>query len=310
VTAHHCRHLLCTATVLVTLLAISQRSMAADIVSVVSSDAAPYRAAQDALARVLSSEGHLVRPVALEVLTAKGLGDLGAAAVVIAIGTPAAVWLHERKPAIPLTFCLVSGPERAGLLTPPPASGVTTDIPLSEQVQVLRQTLPGLTGVGTLYRQDDPASVQDLEAMRRALPEGVRLEAVAIDRHPTPAKAIDDLLGRRIDVVWTAPDSSIWNEATVRSLLLTALRRRVPVFGFSTPFVRAGALVGVGLDPAQQGTQAGNLVLDLLAGRGVNGQIIAPRFEISLNLVVAQKLAITIPRELQERATHLFGGAR
>jgi ABC-type uncharacterized transport system substrate-binding protein len=262
------------------------------------------------LTRALSSKGHLVRPVALEVLTAKGLRELEAATVVVAIGTPAAVWLHERKPSVPLAFCLVSSPERAGLLTPPPASGVTTDIPLAEQVQVLRQTLPDLGTVGTLYRQDDPGSVVDLEAMRRALPDGVRLEAVATDRHPTPAKAIDDLLGRRIDVVWTTPDSAIWNEATVRSLLLTALRRRVPVFGFSTPFVRAGALVGVGLDPAQQGTQAGNLVLDLLDGRGVHAQIVAPRFEISLNLVVAQKLAITIPKELQERATHLFGAAR
>lgn len=283
---------------------------AVEIVSVVSSDAAPYRAAHEALVRRLVQDGHRVRAVGMEHLVTNGLSALGSPACVVAIGSPAAIWLHGQKPATPLTYCLVGNPERAGLLTPPMASGVTTDIPLADQVALLRETLPAARTIGVLYRESDADSRQLTALLRTRLPEGVELQAVAIDQHPTPAAAIDALLTRHIDLVWTSPDSTIWNEATVRSLLLTALRRKIPVFGFSTAFVRAGALVGVGLDPADQGSQAGTLVIDLLAGKTTPGQVVIPTYQICLNLVVAQKLSLTLPTPLQERATQIFGGER
>lgn len=237
-----------------------------------------------------------------------GIGVLGKPAGVIAIGSPAAIWLHDHKPPMPLIFCLVSHPERNGLQNPPAAMGVSTDVPLAEQFSLIREALPNAVSVGLLYRQGDADSMQDLAAVRQALPAPLRLDPIAIDMESTPAAAIDTLLSRDIDVVWTSPDASIWNEATVRSLLLTALRRKIPVFGYSAPFVRAGALLGIGLDPATQGTQSGELVLNLLAGKNVG--VVAPRFDLCLNLVVAQKLGITLPKSQQERAKQIFGGGR
>ncbi len=227
------------------LLAALVTTTAAEVVSVISSDAAPYRAAHEALVQRLSLDGHRVRTVSMAVLATDGLAALGEPACVVAIGSPAAVWLHEKKPVTPLLFCLVSHPERAGLLAPPAALGVSTDVPLADQVALLRETLPEAKTIGLLFRQDHLDSKQQVDALSAVLPAGMTLESVAIDQHASPAAAIDALLTRRIDVVWTSPDSSIYNEATVRSLLLTALRRKVPVFGFSTSFVRAGALVGV-----------------------------------------------------------------
>lgn len=283
-------------------------AMSAEIVAVMSSDAAPYRLAQNALTRRLSMDGHTVRVLSLPQVTTNGVATLGTPAGVIAIGSPAANWLHEHKPAMPVIFCLVSNPERSGLLKAPAATGVSTDVPLADQFALIREALPQAVTVGLLYRQGDPASMQDLAAVRQFLPAPLRLDAIAIDMESTPAVAIDTLLSRNIDVVWTSPDASIWNEATVRSLLLTALRRKIPVFGYSAPFVRAGALLGVGLDPAMQGTQAGELVVDLLSGKTTT--VVAPRFEIALNLVVAQKLGITLPKQLQDRAKQIFGGGR
>ena len=296
--------------ILMMLLGTFVAASAVEVVSVISSDAAPYRAAHEALVRRLGLDGHHVRSVSMENLAANGLPALGQPACVVAIGSPAAVKLHGLKPTIPLVYCLVSNPERAGLLTPPAALGVTTDIPLTDQLTLLREALPAAKSIGLLFRQGDPDSQQQTDALRALLPAGMTLEAIAIDQQPSPAAAIDALLTRRIDLVWTSPDSSIWNEATVRSLLLTALRRKIPVFGFSTAFVRAGALVGVGLDPANQGTQAGGLVIDLLAGKPATTPVVAPTFDICLNLVVAQKLSLTMPKPLLERAKQVFGGGR
>ena len=47
-----------------------------------------------------------------------------------------------------------------------------------------------------------------------------------------------------------------------RSLLARILK--IPVWGFSTAFVRAGALIGVGVEPRSQGTQAADVLIKLL----------------------------------------------
>jgi putative tryptophan/tyrosine transport system substrate-binding protein len=279
-------------------------------VSVVSSEATPYRQAQESLAKQLAANGHHLRTMTMDNLATEGMGQLGNASYVVAIGSSAAIWLHEKKTTIPLVYCMVSSPERAGLLAPSPAIGVTTDVPIIDQLRLIKEALPDCSSVGMLYRENDAQSRQDLELVRVALPMGMRLETVAIDKEASPAAAIDGLLAKNIDLVWTCPDSQIWNEATVRSLLLSALRRKIPVFGFSTAFVRAGALLGVGLDPLTQGAQAAGVVQDLIMGRMPENRVVAPTYDICLNLVVAQKLSLTLPKNLQDRAKQVFGGGR
>jgi ABC-type uncharacterized transport system substrate-binding protein len=138
-----------------------------------------------------------------------------------------------------------------------------------------------------------------------------------VDKHESVAKAIDALLAGGVDVVWTAPDSSVYDVATVRSLLLEAIRSHTPVFGFSPAFVRAGALLGVGIEPAHQGRQAAAIV-DLLlkaAAAASSGATTQPRpeqlcpdpeFQLAVNLIVARELSITLPKSLVTRAVHVF----
>ena len=53
------------------------------------------------------------------------------------------------------------------------------------------------------------------------------------------------------------------------------LRTNVPVFGFSPAFVRAGALVGVGVDPAAQGQQAATLTAVTVVAARTDGPLTA-----------------------------------
>lgn len=282
---------------------------AGEVVVVVSADLPPYRQAQEALLKGLD-DARRGRAFVLDQLSADASTLPTDAVCVVAIGTPAAVWLHARQLASPLIYCMVSDPAGAGLHHPPAATGVSTDVAIDDQLRLIADALPQARTIGVLYREHDERSRQLLDQARLILTTGWKLEAVAIDRHDSPAAAIDVLLGHSIDVIWTMPDTAMWTEATVRSLLLTSLRRRVPVFGFSTSFVRAGALFGVGLDPAVQGTQAGALVREVLAGKTPMTLAVPPLFDICLNLVVAQKLNVTLPAALIERAKHVFEPGR
>ena len=249
------RAMLATGTLLLLVVA---PLLSSEVVIVISADLPPYRQAQEALTTSLASEHCSM--VTLEQITADITKLPANADCVVAIGSAAAIWLHQRKvPIPPLVYCMVSDPQTAGLQKPPNAMGVSTDVPPDQQITLIAETLPHARTIGLLYRLGDEQSRQAMEKARTLLPQGWELEIVAIDLQGSPAIAIELLLSRNIDVVWTTPDTAIWNEATVRSLLLTSLRRRVPVFGFSTSFVRAGALFGVGLEPATQGRQAATL---------------------------------------------------
>lgn len=288
-------------------------SPSSEVVIVISADLPPYRQAQEALTTSLASEH--CQTITLEQVIADN-NTLSATFpahtdCVVAIGSAAAVWLHQRKkPIPPLIYCMVSDPLTAGLQNKPITTGVSTDIPPDQQIHLITETLPQARTIGRLYRQADQQSREAMESARALLPQGWKLETVAIDLQESPAAAIDLLLSRKIDVVWTTPDTAIWNEATVRSLLLTTLRRRVPVFGFSTAFVRAGALLGVGLEPATQGKQAAALVRDFLNQKTMTNAVIPPIFDLSLNLVVAQKLSLTLPPTVVQRAKHIFQPGR
>jgi ABC-type uncharacterized transport system substrate-binding protein len=83
------------------------------------------------------------------------------------------------------------------------------------------------------------------------------------------------------------------------------------VFGFSSSFVRAGALFGIGINPLTQGAQCATMLLGRLAGgSGPLDQLIPPDYEIEVNLVVAHKLALDLPPALVGRATQIYQAGR
>jgi ABC-type uncharacterized transport system substrate-binding protein len=294
---------------LAALAACVAASHGAEILVVLSDDKAPYHQAEDGLIKALAGAGH--HAVAQRLDAELNDDRLAPFAALVGIGSKAAAWLHGRPVGgRPLVFCMVSDPGAAGLAKPPPMSGVSTEVAVVAQLALIAEALPAARTLGVLFRSDQEASRALVAEVRGALTAGWKLEAVPVDRHPSMASAIDALFDEPIDLVWTAPDSGIYTEATVRSLLLTALRRRVPVFGFSSSFVRSGALVGIGIDPAAQGAQAAGIVTRLLAGGAADAAIAPPDYEVEVNLVVAQKLGIELPPALIRRATQVYQPGR
>jgi ABC-type uncharacterized transport system substrate-binding protein len=284
--------------------------IAADILIVKASEAEPYTQAENELRQRLNDQHMVVRSMMLKDISQNGVQpSVGNADAVVAIGTSAARWLHEQLPAsVKLAYCMVNNATEAGLLQGHGAGGVTTDVAIGAQMALIAEAMPHTRAVGALYRSDSPQSQSGIDALKGAMPTGWHVEAVAVNDYPSVAAAIDALTQKSIDVIWTSADQKLYDTASVRVLLLAALRRNIPVWGFSPAFVRAGALLGVGVNPRAQGDQAADLVLKLLAGNApVAAEAQAPReYEIAVNLIVAQQLGIQIPDSLSSRATYVF----
>ncbi|MGA2439696.1 MAG: ABC transporter substrate binding protein [Tepidisphaeraceae bacterium] len=279
----------------------------ADVVIVKSSDAPPYQQAEATFRERLSTVK--VRSVLVKDLADTGIGSaISTTDTVVAIGTPAATWLHAQLPAgIELVYCMVANADEAGLLKGSPCWGVTMEVALPDQFKLIAEALPSARTVGTLYRSDTAAGRAGLQAMKDNLPSGWHLEAVAANDYSSVADAIDALTHKSVDVIWTSADQKVYDTAAVRTLLLAALREKIPVWGFSPAFVRAGAMLGLGIDPASQAGQAADLIDQLKQPNPNPDKSARPRdYQIAINLVVANQLNVHIPDELVKRATFVF----
>lgn len=289
-----------------TLLAAAES--ARHTVVVVTGDAQPYQQAADAAIARLREAGFTAESVQLSDLTPDRLEAMRrAGSSFLAVGSPAAISLNEQlDDPTPLFYCLVTDAQGKGLTRRQGVHGVSIDVPLAEQVELIARAAPRTRLLAMLYDPDDARSAAQYQEAQAALPRGWRLVAEDVSEHRNIADAIDHMLEQGADMIWMIHDPTVYDAATVRTVLLKALRRRVPVFGFSPQVVRAGALVGVGVDPASQGTQAADLIQRTAAGDHVTA-VAAPRVQVAINLTIADKLDLELPAPLVGQASHVFG---
>jgi ABC-type uncharacterized transport system substrate-binding protein len=291
-------------------LLLAARAAATTIVVVRTSDAEPYVQAEAAMRGHLNQQQYDISSVLVRDVSQKGVeAAIGKPDAVVAIGTSAARWLHkELPPSIKLLYCMVSNAGEAGLTEGRNCGGVTTDVNITQQFALIAEALPHARVVGTLYRSDSAEGKDALRSLTSGVPSGWRVESVAVNEYPSIAEAIDALTQKNVDVIWTTADQKLYDSAAVRALLLAALRAKIPVWGFSPAFVRAGALLGVGVEPRSEGAQIADLLVKSIADpQNAPAGAASPReFQIAVNLIVAEQLGITIPDSLSGRATFVY----
>ena len=284
--------------------------IAADVVIVRTSDAEPYTQAEAALRQQLGEKNYKIKSLLAREASDKGIeASIGRPDVVVAIGTASARWLHKQLPAdVKLMYCMVSNPSDATLLQGHPCVGVSTDVPITDQLKLIAEALPRARSVGFMYRSDTPEGKAQLADLQKALPGDWHIEAIAVNDYPSVAAAIDALLQRPIDIAWTTADQKLYDTACVRTLLLSAVRAKIPVWGYSLGFVRAGALIGVVVEPAAQGRQVADLIARTISDpAGFKTRAVDPdHFQIAVNKIVAEQIGVEIPDSVSRRAAFIY----
>ncbi len=284
------------------------------VVVVLSREAEPHRLTEKGVRGTLAPHGVTVTTVHLG---AAGPPEkaLASAHVIVGVGTEAAVWLQAHAPSeADLVYCMVADPVGARLDEGRSMHGVKGEVPVAKQISFLSAALPQARRVGVLYRGDSRRGTAALDAFRRAAPAAWTIQSVDAAAAPSTSTAIESLLSQKPDVIWTMPDGVLFEMATVRKLLSEAIKAGVPVFGFSAAFVRAGATLGVGIEPEPHGRQAGELVLRVIEERRSRGGplnapiTLEPRYQFAINLGVAEQIGVKIPEPALRQAEIVIGG--
>lgn len=216
-------------------------------------------------------------------------------ALVVAVGLKAAL-AAKSIADIPILYMMILDPLKHHL-TAANMTGVLLDIPMDRQLKVVRSFLPTLRRIGALYDPDKTA-IKLKEAESRASTHEFQLHGFPVENEKEIPQQLRALLSES-EALWLIPDSTVLTDESVRFILESALAKHVPVIGFSSEFVRLGALLSMSIDYSEVGREAG-----LLAKRILDGEKLLPlkpvpvqRVRITVNLKTARYLGISIPKE-------------
>ncbi len=294
------------------------RADAEDVHIVLSSKAGPYSTTAEVIKKhMLRKKSKSVNITDLENLKDKSLAKAAKKKdiIFVAVGTRAALHLSEKLTAESiLVYCMVSGAEQAGLSKRKNTFGVSTDIPVKNQLALIKEALPDTAAIGVLYDSSSSVGAAALKKAEKVLPTGCRLEAVDVRSHKSVSSAINSLFRKKIDVIWTFPDTHVFNRHRIRMLLLSSIRKKVPVYGFSYPFVKAGALFGTSITPEFQSEQTVDLIIQVINANVLKNpdklknipQSVSPEFARAVNLIVAKKISIRLSEKFINTCLHVI----
>lgn len=207
--------------------------------------------------------------------------------------------LNVLVPKVGYEKLLRNFPHRAGSHT---FSAIYLEQPVSRQVHLIAAILPDRHRVGLLY--STPPG--ELEQIRQEMGKrGLRLREKAVGVQSVP-ETLQELL-QDSDVLLALPDSAIYNGSSIRNILLSAYRSRVPLIGFSSGYVKAGALCAVFSAPEQIAAQVAPLVRQFGETRLLPAAQYPQEFEVMVNEQVAHSLGLHIRPAIELGAEIKFG---
>jgi putative ABC transport system substrate-binding protein len=231
--------------------------------------------------------------------------------VVLALGTEAAQQVGKAVGNIPVVFAIVVDPVQSDLLSNPSRpggnmTGVSLLIPAADTLGALQRAAPHAKRIGIIY---DPSnsqrSVKEMTDAARAA--GLQVVARPVRSASEVPRAAEELRGK-IDALYAPVDGTVYSPQSARHVLLFAVRNAIPVAGFSSNLVAAGALLALYPDYTDIGRQAGYIALRVLLGEAPGRiPVAAPRKSLlALNLNVARTLGLTIPSALRDSADKVY----
>lgn len=272
---------------------------------VLSEDGGVYSEFASQLGMALGQAGGTRPP--LRVVTLDNLKDEPAARsnqsqLVVAVGTPAMTAMARKPPNVPVLNVLVPRASFRSLARSSPRtqdsklfSAVFFDQPWARQLSLIRNTVPGRR-VGVLLGKDSADLSATLVTAAREAHMVASIEMVADEADLLPA--LKRLLPNT-DALLAVPDATIYNRSNIANILLTSYRAKVPLFGFSPSYVKAGALAAVYSQPAQIALQVAEIIQNLPA----SGSLPAPQspryFSVNVNPQVRLSLGLSMDDEAQ-----------
>jgi len=225
--------------------------------------------------------------------------------IVISLGTSAAEAVFKNKSKKPHIVTLITessfdslakqyfGTEAVALAAG--ISPILLDQPFERKIALAKKLLPKVSRVGVMLGS---ATKEKITIYNNSIIDRkMRPQTLVIDAGKNPIRQLDPII-KQSDVFIPVADSHLINVTTAKWILQLSYRYRVPVIGYSSNFVDAGALASVYSSAEGVAKQT----LELLSSvfhKDYTHAVHQPKFcTVKFNTNVAWYLNLTIPDEL------------
>jgi len=228
--------------------------------------------------------------------------------MLVVFSTPCLVAALHATKTIPIVFSSVANPILAGAGRSPEdhlsnVTGISSRSPIKENLLFIKEVLPDVKRIGTLWTPSELNSKYYLDLMREGAKElGIEVEAVPITNASEILHSAQLLINRKIDVINQISDNTI--NASFEIIGKVADENAIPLFGGFPQHTKSGACAAIGWDFYDMGYRAGLVALEVKNGKSPKDipiQYMTDK-KLHLNLEAAVKQGIVFPPHVIERA--------
>ena len=234
--------------------------------------------------------------------------------LICGIATPSAqaAFNSAMNSDIPVIYTAVTDPAEAKLVDDEgnpvgEITGTSDELPIKEQLEMIREMLPDAEKIGILYTTSEVNSVSAIEKYEELAGDyGFTIVKKGVTQTADISLAAEELLGE-VDCLTNLTDNTVVN--SLATILDKANAQKIPVFGSEIEQVKLGCLAAEGLDYIKLGKQTGKMAAQVLKGEKKASEI---KYEtisepgLYVNTKAAENLGITIDESLVSQAVESF----
>ncbi len=230
--------------------------------------------------------------------------------VIVSIATPSsqAAVKAAKGTGISVVFSAITDPVGAGLVSDwnshpnEDVTGVSDMIVVGDDVNLIKEIIPEVKKIGTLYNSGESNSVFLTEKLKEACaPLGIEVVEATVSTSADVLTAAQSLVGR-VDAIWVGTDNTV--VSGLEALIKVCEDNKIPLFPSDDPSIERGGIGAWGFDYYDIGYQTGKMVANVLAKGKANdipvekGQIIS----LTINTAAAERMGVTIPQSIIDKA--------
>jgi len=233
--------------------------------------------------------------------------------MIIVFSTPCLQAVLHATRTIPIVFSSVANPFRAGAGKSENdhlsnVTGISSRGPIKDSLRFIKEVLPDVKTIGTLWTPSELNSEYYLELAREAAEElNMEIKAVPIASANEILLSAQVLINDKVDAIYQISDNTI--NASFEVIGRVAEENAMPLFGGFPPHTLSGACAAMGWDFYDMGYKAGLIVLQVKNGTSPKNIPIQymdmTEIKLHLNLEAARKQGIVFEDDIIKRADEI-----
>ena len=234
--------------------------------------------------------------------------------LICAIATPSAMSAYNSAmdADIPVIYTAVSDPVGAGLVNEDGTNvgnitGTSDKLPVTEQMELIRELMPDAKKIGILYTTSEANSVSTIQEYKdNAEKYGFEIVDTGINTIADVEMAAKDLASK-VDCISNLTDNTV--VSALQTVLAAANDAKIPVFGSEVEQVKNGCVAAVGIDYVALGKQTGEMAAKVLKGEATAAETpfeICEGGNVYVNTEAAGNIDFTISDDVLNEAAEVY----